>query len=73
MSKLYLYNPFYPEKAMKHAPSKVQRRPRLLKRDKKRVRRQAQLKRRRAAKGQGKSLVHQLYQTMTHFFPDLYL
>ncbi len=57
---------------MKHAPSKAHRRPRLLKRDKRRVRRQVQLKRRRVAKVQGKHLVHQLHQTITHFFPDLY-
>ncbi len=57
---------------MKHAPSKASLRRRLLKGDKKRVRRQVPLKRRRVAKVQGKHLVHQWYQTMTHFFPDLY-
>ncbi len=57
---------------MKHAPSTASLRRRQLKRDKKRVRRQVQLKRRRVAKVQGKNLVHQLYQTITHFFPDLY-
>ncbi len=45
---------------------------RLLKRDKKRVRRQAQLKRRRVAQAQIKSPVYQLRQTITHFFPGLY-
>ena len=57
---------------MKHTPLKSIGRRRHVQRDKKRVRRQDRLKRCRSARKQGKSIVCQLYQTIHHFFPDLY-